>query len=149
VWVARDFFKESIVAATTRQTSHTLVGDERNMPDDCPKMLSPSTMRLISGCCARFCCCSPRRSRTTAQGLLAGVPTMIVPFAFDQLDNADHARRLGTSRTLHQKNYSVDKVVKDLAELMGKPAYAQRAKVISDRLNWKTVLAASDFIEGF
>ena len=40
--------------------------------------------------------------------------TLIVPFAFDQSDNAEHARRLGTSRTLYRNNYRASRVFKEL-----------------------------------
>ena len=62
---------------------------------------------------------------TTSQGLLAGVPTLIVPFAFDQSDNAEHARKLGTSRTLYRKNYFGPRVASELNELLTQPAYAR------------------------
>jgi UDP:flavonoid glycosyltransferase YjiC (YdhE family) len=68
---------------------------------------------------------------TTSQGLLAGVPTLIVPFAFDQSDNAEHAYKLGASRTLYRKNYLGPRVAKELNELLTQPAYARRATEVS------------------
>jgi UDP:flavonoid glycosyltransferase YjiC (YdhE family) len=85
---------------------------------------------------------------TTSQGLLAGVRTLIVPFAFDQVDNADHARRLGTSRTLYHRRYSAARAAKELSVLLGQPAYAQKAKDVSDRIKQENGAAtAVDFIE--
>lgn len=71
---------------------------------------------------------------TTSQGLLGGVPTLIVPFAFDQSDNAEHARKLGTSRTLYRKNYLGPRVASELNELLTQPAYARRAIEVSQKL---------------
>jgi UDP:flavonoid glycosyltransferase YjiC (YdhE family) len=71
---------------------------------------------------------------TTSQGLLAGVPTLIVPFAFDQSDNAEHARKVGTSRTLYRKDYRAPRVANELYELLTQPAYARRALEVSRQL---------------
>jgi len=85
---------------------------------------------------------------TTSQGLLAGVPTLIVPFAFDQSDNADHARRLGTSRTLYRKNYLAPRVAAELYELLKQPAYARRAIEVSQNLKLENGPGrAADLIE--
>src|SRR5687768_15279182 len=70
---------------------------------------------------------------TTSHGLLAGVPTVIVPFAFDQSDNAEHARKIGTSRTLYRNNYRATRVANELNELL-KPGFARRALEVSGQL---------------
>jgi len=71
---------------------------------------------------------------TTSQGLLAGVPTLIVPFAFDQSDNAEHACRLGTSRTVYRNKYRAVRVAKELRELLTRPEYKQNAVEVSEQL---------------
>jgi rhamnosyltransferase subunit B len=150
VWVARDFFTESIVAARSLgKRAVLLVGDERNMPDILPDDIiaidyAPYQWLLPLACAVVH----HGGVGTTSQGLLAGVPTLIVPFAFDQVDNADHARRLGTSRTLYQRKYAAGRVTKELGILLGQSAYAQKAKAVSDRLKQENGAAtASDFIE--
>ena len=57
-----------------------------------------------------------------------------MPFAFDQSDNAEHAYKLGTSRTLYRKNYFAPRVAKELHELVTQPTYARRALEVSQRL---------------
>jgi rhamnosyltransferase subunit B len=64
---------------------------------------------------------------TTAQGLWAGIPTLVVPYSHDQPDNADRLERLGTSRTIPRKQYSAARVIKELRELLGNPIYAAKA----------------------
>ena len=71
---------------------------------------------------------------TTSQGLLAGVPTLIVPFAFDQSDNAEHALKLGTSRTLYRNDYSAPRVANELQQLLKRPSYARKATEVSQKL---------------
>jgi UDP:flavonoid glycosyltransferase YjiC (YdhE family) len=85
---------------------------------------------------------------TTSQGQHAGVPTQIVPFAFDQSDNADHARRLGTSRTVYRNKYRAPRVAKELHELLSRPEYKQNAIQVSDKLKQENGPArAAELIE--
>jgi UDP:flavonoid glycosyltransferase YjiC (YdhE family) len=85
---------------------------------------------------------------TTSQGLRAGIPTLIVPFAFDQPDNAAHAARLGTSRTLRRNKYRADRVAKELDILLSRPDYASKASEVGKRLRQENGAAtACDLIE--
>ena len=150
VWVARDFFRESIDAAKRLgRRAVLLIGDERNLPRSLPE----GVMALDY---VPYQSLLPRASAvvhhggvgTTSQGLLAGVPTLIVPFAFDQSDNAEHARKLGTSRTLYRKNYSAARVASELHEMLTQPSYARRAIEVSQNLRLENGPArAADLIE--
>jgi UDP:flavonoid glycosyltransferase YjiC (YdhE family) len=85
---------------------------------------------------------------TTSQALFAGAPTLIVTFAFDQFDNADHALRLGTSRTLYRNQYKAERVARELAHLLNRPDYSERAREISERLEQENgPTTAADLIE--
>src|SRR2546425_11345597 len=85
---------------------------------------------------------------TTAQGLRAGVPALIVPFAFDQADNAAHAQRLGASRTLPRAKYRAARVAKELDILLTRPEYANKASAVGQQLRCENGAAvASDLIE--
>jgi len=150
VWVARDFFRESIEAAKRLgQRAVLLIGDERNHPGALPE-------GMIAVDYVSYQSLMPRASvvvhhagvGTTSHGLLAGVPTLIVPFAFDQSDNADHARRLGVSRTVYRNKYRSERVAAELHELLRDPAYAQRAREVSRQLKQENGPArAADLIE--
>lgn len=85
---------------------------------------------------------------TTSQGLLAGVPTLIVPFAFDQSDNAEHARRLGVSRTVYRQSYRAPRLERELRELLERPEYRRNAIDVSNKLKQENGPArAADLIE--
>ena len=87
---------------------------------------------------------------TTSQGMRAGIPTLIVPFAFDQPDNAAHAERLGTSRTLPRNKYKRANVAKELDRLLHDPQYALRAKMVAEKLrNEHGAARACDAIEEY
>jgi len=136
VWVARDFFSESIEAARRLgQRAVLLIGDERNHPGTLPEgMIAVDYVSYES--------MMPRASvvvhhggvGTTSHALRAGVPTLIVPFAFDQSDNAAHAQRLGVSRTIYRKQYGAARAVTELGKLLGDPSYAQRAAEIGRQI---------------
>jgi rhamnosyltransferase subunit B len=150
VWVARDFFRESVDAAKRLgRRAVLLIGDERNLPH-----LVPEGVMVLDY--VPYQSLMPRASAvvhhggvgTTSQGLLAGVPTLIVPFAFDQSDNAEHARRLGTSRTLYRKNYQAPRVASELYELLTQPSYVRRAIEVSQHLKLENGPGrAADLIE--
>jgi len=79
---------------------------------------------------------------------LAGVPTLIVPFAFDQADNAEHARKVGTSRTLYRNKYFAPRVAAELDTLLHQPSYVSRAMAVSRELKQENGPArAADMIE--
>jgi UDP:flavonoid glycosyltransferase YjiC (YdhE family) len=68
---------------------------------------------------------------TTGQVLRAGCPMLVVPHAHDQPDNAERARRLGVSRTLHPDRYGDERVARELDVLLRNPAYAARSRDIA------------------
>lgn len=150
IWVARDFFQESIEAARRLgQRAVLLIGDERNYPGALPEgMIAVNYVPYQS--------LMPRASvvvhhggvGTTSHGLLSGVPTLIVPFAFDQADNADHAERLGVSRTVYRDKYRATRVANELHNLLNDPSYARRAEEVSRQLKQENGPArAADLIE--
>ena len=150
VWVARDFFAHSIEAAKRLgQRAILLVGDERNRPAALPE-------GIVAADYAPYQSLLPRASvvvhhggvGTTSQALLAGTPALIVPFAFDQSDNAEHARRLGTSRTVYRKSYQAARVERELRELLERPEYRRNALAVSQKLKQENGPArAADLIE--
>jgi UDP:flavonoid glycosyltransferase YjiC (YdhE family) len=71
---------------------------------------------------------------TVAQALKAGRPTIVVPWAHDQPDNAARCRRLGLARTVRRDNYKWEVVARELDRLLGDARYASRAREMADRL---------------
>jgi len=136
VWVARDFFEESIRAAKRlARRAVLLIGDERNLPRSIPEGIIALDYVPYQSILPRACAVVHHGGvGTTSQGLLAGVPTLIVPFAFDQSDNAEHARKLGTSRTLYRNKYQAPQVAHEFDELLRNPSYARRAIEVSRKL---------------
>ena len=76
-----------------------------------------------------------------------GYRRTIVPFAFDQSDNAEHARKVGTSRTVYRDKYLAPRVTDELHELLKQPSYApcNGSQPAAETGEWAG--AAADLIE--
>jgi rhamnosyltransferase subunit B len=86
---------------------------------------------------------------TTAQALRAGRPMIVVPFAYDQFDNAAQARRLGISHTIHRKRYRAERVARTLRTLLSSSKATQTAAEIGNRIRSESgTTRAGDAIEG-
>jgi rhamnosyltransferase subunit B len=153
VWVARDFFEESIDAAQKLgRRAVLLIGDERNRPQkSLPAEILAVDYAPFESLLEHACVVVHHGGvGTTSQALRAGVPTLIVPFAFDQSDNAAHAARLGTSRTLYRRAYQAERVARQLDNLLTKPQYAVNAKQVAAQLRSENgAVTAVNLIEEF
>ena len=71
---------------------------------------------------------------TTAQALRSGRPMLVVPFAFDQPDNAARAKRLGAARTLFIHQYTAAAATRELDALLQQAQYRERAASVGERI---------------
>jgi UDP:flavonoid glycosyltransferase YjiC (YdhE family) len=71
---------------------------------------------------------------TTAQALRAGVPQMVMPYAFDQPDNAARMERIGVGLSVSRRRYRADTVVKQLQALAA-PPFRERAREVGKIIN--------------
>jgi len=151
VWVARDFYRESIAAAKLLgRRAVLLIGDERNqLRESLPPEIIAVNYAPFEALLARACAMVHHGGvGTTSNGLRAGIPTLIVPFAFDQPDNAAHAARLGCSRTLPRAKYHAARVARELDILLTKPEHTSKARETSRLLRMENGAGvAADLIE--
>lgn len=85
---------------------------------------------------------------TLAQGMRSGRPTLIVPHANDQPDNAFRVERLGCSRTLLPKRYRGPRVAAELDVLLNQPSYGDRATVVAEKVHAENgITRAADAME--
>ena len=80
---------------------------------------------------------------TTAQALRAGVPQLVIPYSFDQPDNAARIERLGISQTIGRTEYSGLRAFKSLQGLLTNSKYSQQAKRIAQQVNSENGLQKS------
>jgi rhamnosyltransferase subunit B len=87
---------------------------------------------------------------TTGQALRAGRPMLVVPYAFDQPDNALRVTNLGIARTLFPKHYAATRVVEEVRALVENRQYAQRAAEVGCMVRAEDgVQRACDGIEAY
>jgi rhamnosyltransferase subunit B len=71
---------------------------------------------------------------TTGQALRAGRPSVIIPIAWDQFENAKWVHRLKVSLTLARPRVSAKTLALALDRLLGRPAVVTRARRIGEKL---------------
>ncbi|WP_435007285.1 glycosyltransferase [Tundrisphaera lichenicola] len=69
---------------------------------------------------------------TTAQAMRSGKPELVVPFAFDQPDNADRVARLGIARTITRTRFEADRATSALDRLLTVPDYTRKAAEVGE-----------------
>ena len=85
---------------------------------------------------------------TTAQALRAGKPQLVVPFAYDQPDNAARLERIGVARSLLRARYTAATAASHLKQLISNPAYLLRAAAIGQQVSQEDGLSnACDALE--
>jgi UDP:flavonoid glycosyltransferase YjiC (YdhE family) len=151
IWVARDFYRESIAAALALgQRALLLIGHERNRPAE----------RLPEGIAAfeyaPYGELLPRARvvvhqggvGTTGQTLRSGRPALVVPFSHDQFDNGARVERLGCGRMLARGRYNAASATKELRAILSVESYKTSAAEIGRRVREEQgALAACDAIE--
>lgn len=129
-WVARDFYRDSIVAAQALgRRALLLIGHERNMPTTpLPVGVAAFEYAPYSEVLPRACAIVHQGGvGTTGQGLRAGRPVLILPHAHDQFDNAARVARLGCGRVLPRPRYNAKTAVHELKMLLDDQSYRDRA----------------------
>ena len=154
VYAAGDFYPTAAEAAALLKRRAVLVvgKDTQNLSTE---ELSPG---MIAAEYAPYSTLFPKASiivhqggiGTTGQALRAGKPTVVVPFAHDQPDNARRLERLGISRTLPLKRCSSGAMVRALEELLADSATIDRASRIGQQMEAENGVAeACEAVEAF
>ncbi|MFL6708129.1 MAG: glycosyltransferase [Massilia sp.] len=70
---------------------------------------------------------------TTAEGLLSGIPQLVVPFAHDQFDNAARVTTLGVGLSLPAAQLSAVRLTHRLRHLLSSRAFAVKSRALASR----------------
>jgi rhamnosyltransferase subunit B len=85
---------------------------------------------------------------TTAQALRAGMPQLVMPYAFDQPDNAARVSRIGAGLCLSRRRYRADNAAKLLDKLLVTSTYDAHARDAGRRVGTENGLSlACDTVE--
>lgn len=87
---------------------------------------------------------------TTAQALTSGRPSLVVPFAHDQFDNAERVRRLGAGLSLPRSKYNPRSAEEALRQLLHNRSHLDAASAVGLKLRSEDgAEAAARAIHGF
>lgn len=112
-----------------------LVGPHENVPRDLPRGVEAFGYAPYSAVFPRAAAVVVHGGiGSTAQGLRAGVPTLVVPFAHDQFNNGVRVHALGVGSTLPRSRVDVDRMVRALEPLVEDRHVRERARVLGDTI---------------
>ena len=135
IWVARNFYLDSIAAAKALgRRALLLIGTARNMPSGpLPEGIAAFEYAPYSEVLPRGCAIVHQGGvGTTGQGLRCGRPVLVVPHAHDQFDNGNRVARLGCGRVLPRPRYNAETATRELRILLDTPGFAEAAAKVSE-----------------
>jgi UDP:flavonoid glycosyltransferase YjiC (YdhE family) len=80
---------------------------------------------------------------SSAQGLAAGVPQLVMPMAFDQPDNAARLERLGVAASIPPKKFRGPAVARALEHLLEEAHVQQQCRHWAGQCSGEAALAAA------
>ncbi len=72
---------------------------------------------------------------TCGEALRAGIPSVIIPFSFDQPDNAQRMKRLGVAEILSRRSIKATAIANKLERVLRDPSYTLRARNCANQIN--------------
>ncbi|HEX6960356.1 MAG TPA: nucleotide disphospho-sugar-binding domain-containing protein [Lacipirellula sp.] len=79
---------------------------------------------------------------TCAQGLASGIPQLVMPMAYDQLDNGLRLARLGVGAVVRRERFTPARVAAALEPLLSSPEVASRCRELAARCDGRAALNA-------
>ena len=147
---AGPFYRHSITAAQLLGRRAVLLAkNPRALPSELPKGIVALDYAPFSPLFQRVAAIVHHGGiGTLAEAMRSGRPSLIMPCAWDQPDNADRATRLGIARTIARNRYDPNRVAAELRLLLEDPTCAQRVSEIATKVRQEDGLsAACDAIE--
>jgi UDP:flavonoid glycosyltransferase YjiC (YdhE family) len=150
VYVAGDFYRESVAAArAVGVRALLLVGEPQYRPEALPEGVAAFDYAPYGALLPRARAVVHQGGiGTTAQGLRAGVPALVVPFSHDQFDNGSRVERTGAGRMLPRSKYNAASAARELRALLTDESYTTRAAEVGRQVRSEDgATAAADAIE--
>jgi len=135
IWVARNFYLDSIAAAQRLgRRALLLIGNARNLPaGPLPEGVAAFEYAPYSEVLPRGCAIVHQGGvGTTGQGLRSGKPVLVVPHAHDQFDNGNRVAKLGCGRCLPRPRYNAETATNELRTLLDTPSYSEAAVRVAE-----------------
>lgn len=133
---ARKFFETAVdTCALLKKRGVLLTEFEEHLPPHAPSSVArfpyvPLDL-LLNRCCAIV---HHGGVGTSSQGMLAGIPQVIMPMAYDQFDNAERLKELGIGAQVSVRSFRAPLVARAIEALLESPATNANCSRIAQRL---------------
>ena len=143
------FFEASAVAARQLGRRALLLMGQNAPPANLPDGVFAADYAPYSQVFSRSACVVHQGGvGTTAQALRAGVPQLVMPYAFDQPDNASRVRRLGVGSSVNRQRYRATSAARQLEKVLNTRSYSERAAAVGIQVGGEDgVCVACDAVE--
>jgi UDP:flavonoid glycosyltransferase YjiC (YdhE family) len=134
--VAGPFYRHSAAAAKLLGRRAVLIlNDSRNRPPALPNGVAAFDYAPFSELFPRAAVIVHAGGvGTSGLAMRSGRPTLAVPYAHDQPDNAERVARLGIARTVPAWRYTPGRAAAELRHLLQNPVYRERAAAVGERV---------------
>jgi rhamnosyltransferase subunit B len=144
VFDAGRFYQESLAAVKRLGCRAVLLAGNNRMDGSLPVGTAVFPYAPYSQILPRAACVVHQGGiGTCGQALAAGKPMLVMPFGFDQFDNAARLVRLGVARTIARRRYTGARVAAELQLLLGDAAYAKAAAEAACKVRAEDAVRAS------
>jgi UDP:flavonoid glycosyltransferase YjiC (YdhE family) len=148
VHVPGSFYEVSIAAARKLGKRAVLVGTKSQLPVPSPDVLTLSHAAYSQVFPHAAVNVHQGGSGTIGDAMRAGRPMLVVPYAWDQPDNAARIARKGIGLHIPRARYSVATATQALQRLLNDPTFAAQASQVAQAMRQEDGVAqASDAIE--
>ena len=146
---AGTFFNESVEAARLTGKRAVLLMGNNALPQGDSRDVICAQYAPYSQVFPRSVCAVHQGGiGTTAQALQAASPQLVMPFAFDQPDNARRVERAGVGLSIRRDQYQAQRVARKIQTLLAAPEFSGCARAVAQKLAGEPALAgACDAIE--
>lgn len=146
VHMGTEFLRASLATALRLKQRAVLLTGSSAMRANLPVVLPPTILAIDY---APHAALFPRASivvhhggvGTSSEALYAGKPMLVVPYGFDQPDNAARLKRLGVAEVLPAARYRTDRATFLMKQLLGSSGYADQAAACATQLRKDTAAA--------
>lgn len=149
VFAAGSFYQESVAAVKRLGCRAVLLAGANTIAGPLPSGTVACAYAPYSEILPRAACVVHQGGiGTCGQALAAGRPMLVMPYGFDQPDNAARLQRLGVARTIGRRDYNAKSAAAELDRLLTDADYAKRAAEVARLMGTENAVdAACDEIE--
>jgi UDP:flavonoid glycosyltransferase YjiC (YdhE family) len=149
VQIAGRFYEESVAAVKRLGCRAVLLVGANTVRSPLPPGVAAFAYAPYSKILPRAACVVHQGGiGTCGQTLAAGRPMLVMPYAYDQPDNAARLQRLGVARVIGRKKYTASSAAAELDRLLTDGIYSKKAAEAAQRVaSENAVRAACDAIE--